>query len=325
MHSESDPPRPLHQLLGERARCCVRGWAGARVGAMTQVSHSPRRSLHSRRAERVTAGAVVLITGAARGMGELYARRAAKEGAAAIALWDVDEPRAAALAADIERLYPRTRVRAYAVDIADREAVAREAERTRNELDDVDVLVNNAGIVRGALFWEHDPERDIELTMRVNALAPMWLTRELLPAMIADGSRPKRILNIASAAGTLANPRMSVYASSKWAMIGWSESLRLELARSGASHVAVTTFCPSYISTGMFEGARGPLLTPIMTPVRAARAAWEGMLAGKPLVLRPWTVKLSMAFRGVLPTRAWDAAADRVFHVYSSMDRFTGR
>ena len=268
-------------------------------------------------------GATVLITGAARGMGELYARRAVKEGAAAVALWDVDRDRAEALAAELDG--PRSRVRAYAVDVSDREAIREAAKRTVDELGAADVLVNNAGIVRGALFWEHDPERDIELTMRVNSLAPMWLTRELLPAMLADRSRPKRILNIASAAGTLANPRMSVYAASKWAMIGWSESLRLELARDGHAHIAVTTFCPSYISTGMFEGARGPLLTPIMTPARAARAAWEGMLAGRPLVSKPWKVKLAMALRGALPTRVWDLIADRVFHVYSSMDRFTGR
>lgn len=271
----------------------------------------------------LVAGATVLITGAARGMGELYARRAVKEGAAAVALWDLDRDRAEALAAELDG--PRSRVRAYAVDVSDREAIREAAKRTVDELGAADVLVNNAGIVRGALFWEHDPERDIELTMRVNSLAPMWLTRELLPAMLADRSRPKRILNIASAAGTLANPRMSVYAASKWAMIGWSESLRLELARDGHAHIAVTTFCPSYISTGMFEGARGPLLTPIMTPARAARAAWEGMLAGRPLVSKPWTVKLAMALRGVLPTRVWDLIADRVFHVYSSMDRFTGR
>ena len=265
----------------------------------------------------------MLVTGAARGMGELYARRAAGEGAAAIALWDVDEGRATALAAELERA--GTRARAYNVDISDREAVREAAQRTRDELGAPDILINNAGIVRGALFWEHDPERDIEATMRVNALAPMWLTRELLPAMMADDSRPKRILNIASAAGTLANPRMSVYAASKWAMIGWSDSLRLELAREGYRHIAVTTFCPSYISTGMFAGARGPLLTPIMRPTQAVRAAWRGMVAGKPMVLRPWTVKLAMALRGLLPTRAWDAIADRVFHVYSSMDRFTGR
>ena len=276
-------------------------------------------------------GATVLITGAARGMGELYARRAAREGAAAIALWDVDTARADALAAELART-PATvrggsapRVQVFTVDVSDREAIRRGVADTRAELGDPDVLINNAGIVRGALFWEHDPEQDIERTMRINTLGPMWLTREVLPAMIADTSRPKRILNIASAAGTLANPRMSVYASSKWAMIGWAESVRLELAGEGHRHVAVTTFCPSFISTGMFAGARGPLLTPIMTPQRAVRDAWNGMLAGTPMVLRPWTVKLAMAFRGVLPTRAWDVVAGRVFRVYSSMDRFTGR
>lgn len=284
----------------------------------TEITHS------------VVAGSTVLITGAARGMGELYARRATQEGARALALWDVDEERLEALATELRASARRgaTRaleVRTYIVDIADREAIARAAARMREEIGDPDILVNNAGIVRGALFWEHDPDTDIELTMRVNTLAPMWLAREVVPAMIADRTRPKRILNIASAAGTLANPRMSVYAASKWAMIGWSESLRLELTQTGHPHVAVTTFCPSYISTGMFAGARGPLFTPIMTPKQAVSAAWNGMIQGKPMVMKPWTVKLAMALRGILPTRAWDAIAGRVFHVYSSMDQFTGR
>lgn len=279
---------------------------------------------------RVIPGSTVLITGAARGMGELYARRAAREGAARIALWDLDTERAEALAAELGSKAVRGRkappeVRAYTVDVSDREAVATAAARVRTDLGTPDVVINNAGIVRGALFWEHDAEHDIELTMRVNALAPMWIAREFLPEMIADRVRPKRILNIASAAGTLPNPRMSVYASSKWAMIGWSDSLRLELTRTDNAHVAVTTFCPSYISTGMFAGARGPLLTPIMRPEQAVSAAWSGMLKGTPMVLRPWTVKLAMAVRGVLPTRVWDVAADRIFKVYSSMDRFTGR
>ncbi len=278
----------------------------------------------------VMSGATVLITGAARGMGELYARRAAREGAAAIALWDIDTLRAEALAAELGAGPAAVRgaqltVVAITVDISDRDAVRGAMQRTRDAVGDPDVIINNAGIVRGALFWEHDPEDDIELTMRINALAPMWLTREVLPSMIADTSRPKRILNIASAAGTIANPRMSMYASSKWALIGWSESLRLELEGEGHHHIAVTTFCPSFISTGMFEGARGPLLTPIMTPQRAVKAAWKGMLAGTPMVLRPWTVKLAMAARGVLPTRAWDVVAGKVFRVYSSMDRFVGR
>lgn len=279
----------------------------------------------ARRAQRSrsAAGAVVAITGAARGMGELYARRAAGEGAAAIALWDMDAELTAKLASELEAT--GVTVRSYLVDVSDQTQVAEGAARMLAELGVPDILVNNAGIVRGVPFWEHDPTRDIEATMRVNTLAPMWLTRELLPAMMADRQRPKRILNIASAAGTLANPNMSVYAASKWAMIGWSDSLRLELARSAPGTVAVTTFCPSYVSTGMFSGARGPLLTPIMTPEQAVDAAWTGMLAGTPFVLKPWTVKLAMALRGALPTAVWDLVADRVFKVYSSMDHFVGR
>ena len=268
------------------------------------------------------AGSVVVVTGAGMGMGELYAHRAVASGAAGVALWDIDREQVNRVAADLARL--GVTARAYVVNVADRKAVAKAAAQTLADFGRVDVLINNAGIVRGKRFWEHDAESDIELTMQVNTLAPMWITRELLPAMMKSGRRA-RILNVASAAGTLANPGMSVYAASKWAMIGWSESLRLELEANKHPQITVTTFCPSYISTGMFAGARGPLLTPIMTPKKAVDAAWNGLLAGRALVMKPWTVKLAMALRGVLPTRAWDVIAGRVFHVYSSMDAFTGR
>lgn len=268
-------------------------------------------------------GARVVITGAARGMGALYVRKAADQGASHIVLWDVDGAEAQVVAQSVARAGLATLV--VSENLAQLDSIRAGADQVRKFLGTPDILVNNAGIVRGAPFWEHDQERDIELTMRINTLAPMWLTRELLPAMIEDAPRPKRILNVASAAGTLANPNMSVYASSKWALLGWSDSVRLELQKHKHRHVTMTTFCPSYVSTGMFEGARGPLLTPIMTPDDAATAAWDGMLAGSPFVSKPWTVKLAMALRGVLPVRVWDVVADKVFKVYSSMDEFTGR
>lgn len=264
----------------------------------------------------------MIVTGGASGMGALYVRRAAAEGARAIAIWDLDLDAATAVAASLEAT--GCRIVPIAVDLSDADSITRAIAASHAAIGDPDIVVNNAGIVRGAPFTEHS-EADVERTMRINAIAPMHVVRGLLPAMLADTTRPKRILNVASAAGTLANPGMSVYAASKWALIGWSESVRLELAKADHRHIAVTTFCPSYVSTGMFEGARGPLLTPVMTPERAVDAAWRGMLAGTPLVLRPWTVKLAMALRGVLPTAGWDAIADRGFGVYSSMDQFTGR
>lgn len=267
------------------------------------------------------AGGVVLVTGAARGMGRLYALRAAREGAAAVLLWDVDPEGLAATAAEVTGLGARAVARV--VDLADRAAIADAAEEAAAE-GPLTLLVNNAGIVRGALFWEHSPERDIALTMDINALAPMYVTHAFLPEMMADGGRQRRILNVASAAGTVANPRMSVYAASKWAVIGWSDSLRLELEQQGHRHLKVTTFCPSYISTGMFEGARGPLLTPLMTPEDAADRAWRAVSAGQPQLIAPGMAKLGKVLRGILPVRAWDFVGGKVFGIYSTMDKFTG-
>ena len=267
-------------------------------------------------------GGVVLVTGAAMGMGRLYALRAAREGAGVVILWDVDADGLAKTAAEVTALGARAVVRQ--VDLADRTAIAEAAAECEAE-GPLTLLVNNAGIVRGALFWDHSPERDIALTMDINALAPMYVTHAFLPDMMADAGRPRRILNIASAAGTVSNPRMSVYAASKWAVIGWSDSLRLELEQQGFGHLKVTTFCPSYISTGMFDGARGPLLTPLMTPEDAVDRAWRATIAGQPQLIAPATAQLGKVLRGLLPVRAWDFVGGKVFGIYSTMDKFTGR
>jgi short-subunit dehydrogenase len=275
---------------------------------------------------RTVAGARVLITGAAMGMGRLYAERAVAEGATAVILWDRDAAALAGTAAELtERAGPRTRVASYVVDIADLGAIAQTAQRVRVEVGDPDVVINNAGIVRGKYFWEHDNGDDTRPTMQINALAPMYITREFLPAMIANAYREARIVNIASAAGTLSNPRMSVYAGSKAALIGWSDSLRLELVQQDHGNVKVTTVCPSYISTGMFAGARGPLLTPVMTPEYVVNRVWKAMLSGSPMLMLPWSVGLSKALRGILPLPVWDTVAGSVFGVYRSMEKFTGR
>ncbi|MFJ3490790.1 SDR family NAD(P)-dependent oxidoreductase [Leifsonia aquatica] len=294
---------------------------------------------------RTVRGARVLITGAASGMGRLYAERAVREGARAVVLWDRD---AAALTALTDALRaeilagrtaaawgapprspssaagtPVTSVHPYFLDLGELGAIAQSAQAVRRELGGIDVLVNNAGIVRGKYFWEHDNGDDTRPTMQVNALAPMYVTREFLPGMI-ESDREARIVNIASAAGTLSNPRMSVYAASKWAVIGWSDSVRLELEQQGFGHVKVTTVAPSYIDTGMFEGARGPLLTPVLTPEYVVDKVWKAMLAGRPMLMLPWSVGFARLLKGILPTRAWDAVADRL-GVYHSMDLFTGR
>src|SRR4051812_45282794 len=206
-------------------------------------------------------GKKILITGAAMGMGRIYAQLAVAESAAAVVLWDINE---SALNETVAELKAKGgKVHPYLVDVSKLESITAAAAGVKAEVGDIDILFNNAGIVRGKYFWEHDHQRDIWLTMSINALAPMYIAREFLPAMIAS-KRECRVVNIASAAGLVSNPKMSVYCASKWSAIGWSDSVRLELVQAGHGHVKVTTVCPSYISTGMFEGAKGPLLTPLM-------------------------------------------------------------
>lgn len=268
------------------------------------------------------AGKKILITGAAMGMGKIYAQLAVKENAGAVVLWDINQVELDKTVAELKA--QGGAVFAYLVDVSKLEAITAAAEKVRKEVGDIEILFNNAGVVRGKYFWEHDPLRDILFTMSINSLAPMYIAREFLPGMIAAKAEC-RVVNIASAAGTVSNPRMSVYCASKWAAIGWSDSVRLELEQVGHRHVAVTTVCPSYISTGMFEGARGPLLTPLMTPEYVVEKVWMAMKIGRPMLYMPWTVVLGKMARGLLPTRIWDWIAEHVFGVYKSMEEFKGR
>lgn len=266
------------------------------------------------------AGKNVLVTGAAQGLGKLFATRAVHENAANVVLWDVNDAKLKDTAAELEAVGGT--VHTYVVDVSSPKLVQDAAKAVRTEVGDVHVLINNAGIVRGnGYFWENEVN-DIEATMAINSLAPMFTTREFLPAMISSGE-DCRVVNIASSAGLTAVPRLAVYCGSKWAAIGWSDSVRLELEKAGHGHVRVTTVCPTYINTGMFDGAKGILFTPMLEQDDVVDDTWKQMLKGGPKLILPWTSKLSKAVTGVLPTRAADMWLQRT-GVYDSMSKFTG-
>jgi len=268
----------------------------------------------------------VLVTGAAMGMGRLFAERAIAERAAAVVLLDVDEAKLNDTLEALEALAGETtHITGYVVDVSDADEVADTAAAVLDEVGRIDVLVNNAGVVRGNhYFWETDLERDAKFTIDVNTLAPMYVAHAFLPQMIAARGEC-RMLNLASAAGFTPNPRMAVYAASKWAVIGWSDSVRLELKQAGHDHVKVTTVCPYYTNTGMFDGATSAPLLPILEPGEVVDEAWKAMLAGRSFVVLPKTVMLSEMLKGVVPIDVRDFIADRIIGVYHTMDDFTGR
>lgn len=264
----------------------------------------------------------VLVTGAAQGLGKLFAERAVREGAAAVVLWDINE---SALKETAVELSGRgSAVHHHVVDVASRDSISEAAAAVRAEVGDIDILVNNAGIVRGnSYFWETTDRADIDKTMAINSLAPMYITLEFLPAMV-NGTGQARVMTIASSAGLVSNPRMSVYAASKWAALGWSDSVRIELEQAGHEHVKITTVCPTYINTGMFDGAKGFLFTPILEQDAVVDTSWREMKSGNPLVILPWTSRLNKAISGLLPIKLRDLFLNSV-GVYHSMDEFTGR
>ncbi|MEC3918462.1 SDR family oxidoreductase [Nocardia sp. CDC160] len=273
---------------------------------------------------KTVAGKKVLVTGAAMGLGKSFAQRAVAESASDVVLWDINETALKETAAELAA-QGTSKIHHYVVDVSDRDAIAETGATVRAEVGDIDILVNNAGIVRGnGYFWETQNKADIDKTMAINSLAPMYITLEFLPAMVANKGNEARVLNIASSAGLVANPRMSVYAASKWAALGWSDSVRLELEQSGNTHVTFTTVCPTYINTGMFDGAKGFWFTPILEQEEVVDTSWNEMKKGSALVVLPWTSRLNRAISGLLPLKVRDFYLNTV-GVYHSMDEFTGR
>jgi short-subunit dehydrogenase len=251
-------------------------------------------------------------------MGKLFCGLGVAEGAKII-IWDINEQAMEETARELTR---GGEVYTYKVDVSDRGAIEKAAQLVLEKHGTVDILINNAGIVVASYFWEHTNDQ-IEKTMRVNSEGPMYICRAFLPAMIKK--REGRIVNMASAAGLISNPKMSVYCASKWAVTGWSDSLRLELEQQGYRNICVTTVTPSYVDTGMFKGAKAPLLTPILKPEPLVRKVWRSMKKGRVVVRAPWTVPLVAMMKGLLPIRLFDLIVGKGFGVYKSMDEFKGR
>jgi len=109
------------------------------------------------------------------GLGKLFATRAVEEGAAAVVLWDINEQ---ALNETLEELAAAGgTVSGYVVDVSSAESIAEASAQVLDEVGAIEVLVNNAGIVRGkSYFWEIEDASAIQMTMAVNSVAPMLIT-----------------------------------------------------------------------------------------------------------------------------------------------------
>ncbi|MBI2363290.1 MAG: SDR family NAD(P)-dependent oxidoreductase [Elusimicrobia bacterium] len=205
------------------------------------------------------------------------------------------------------------------MDACDAAAGGKAAAETEKALGPVWLLDNNAGVVAKGDFLGQD-ESVWERTLSVNLRSHLVCTKALLPGMVER--RSGWLVFIASAAGLLGVPGMALYSASKHAVIGFADSLRLELARSG-SGVGVTVVCPSFISTGMFDGASPPRLAAWLTPEAVAQKTVAAVRARRVWVVEPWIVKTTPLVK-TLPQPVMDALASWL-GIHDAMSAFKGR
>jgi short-subunit dehydrogenase len=260
----------------------------------------------------------VLITGGASGIGKIMGRMALERGASTLIIWDINSQN---ISLTINELSQYGKVRGYIVDVSRNDAIIETYNKVKAECGNVDILINCAGIVTSNKTFDQQTTDEILRTMNINTIAPMLVTRAILPDMLKR--RTGHVCTIASAGGMLGNPRMSVYGASKWGAIGWSDSMRIEL-QANKSEVHVTTVAPYYINTGMFDGVKSRII-PILKPEYVSKKVIRAIEKNRTFCGIPFGFHFIRFWQAILPTKAFDWLFGEVFGIYHTMDNFTGR
>ena len=260
----------------------------------------------------------VLITGGASGIGKIMGRMALERGARRFIIWDIN---LAGIEQTRKELSSYGKVKGYVVNVADNDVVTAAYRKTVEDCGPIDILINCAGIVTSNKTFDQQTTEEIVRTMNINAIAPMFVARAMLPDMLKRNSG--HICNITSAGGMLSNPKMSVYAASKWAATGWSDSVRIELEEM-KSNVHVTTVAPYYINTGMFDGVRSRII-PILKPEYVCKRVIRAIERNTRFRGIPFGFHFIRFCQAILPTTIFDFIFGKVVGIYHAMDEFTGR
>ena len=263
-------------------------------------------------------GSNVLITGGASGIGKIMGRMALEKGARNLIIWDIN---IAAIEAVKQEFKELGNVYGYRVDVSSNDTVVNTYKRVLEDCGEVDILINCAGIVTSNKTFDKMSADEITRTININTIAPMFVAHAMLPGMLRRNRG--HICTITSAGGMLSNPKMSVYAASKWGATGWSDSVRIELQEM-KSKVRITTVAPYYINTGMFDGVKSPII-PILKPEYVSRKVLRAIEKNKNFAGIPFGFHFIRFWQAFLPTRVFDFFFGKVFGIYHAMDQFTGR
>ncbi|OCT76834.1 short chain dehydrogenase/reductase family 16C member 5 L homeolog isoform X1 [Xenopus laevis] len=275
--------------------------------------------LPSRRKD--VAGEIVLITGAGSGIGRLMALEFARLGATLV-LWDINEE-GNKETCRLAKKNGTVRVHAYLCDCSKRQEVYKVADQVKKEVGDVSILINNAGIVTGKKFID-SPDALVEKTMQVNSMAHFWTYKAFLPAMMA--SNHGHLVSIASSAGLIGVNGLADYCASKFAAVGFAESVGLEMLALGKTGVKTTIVCPYFINTGMFDGCstKWPRLLPILEAEYASKKIVDAILKEQVYLVMPRSLYIMFGLKNIMSTKLGVVLGD-YFGAFNFMDHFKGR
>jgi len=265
----------------------------------------------------VFAGGTAVVTGAASGIGAALATALADRGSNLVLL-DRDADRLAGVADGVRAAHPALAVATYVADLSDDDATATVAAELAADHPETTLLVNNAGVALGGRFDQVTLE-EFDWVMSVNFRSVVRLTHALLPALKAHPGA--HLVNVSSVFGIMAPAGQAAYSASKFAVRGFSESVRHELAE---NEVGVTVVHPGGIKTRIAETARtgsgvsraeweqgqkqfAKLLT--IEPATAAAQIVEAIEKRRPRLLIGWSAKVPDVLVRMMPGSYWRLVA----------------
>ncbi len=233
----------------------------------------------------------ILVTGAGMGIGALICEELAKSGADTIIGVDILKESLAETQSKVESL--GCKFIGLSCDLAREDHIDLMLKHIQLHNIKFQILVNNAGIAPSGAFAEAD-FKVWKKAIQINVIGLTKLTHACLPILT---SFPKsHIVNLASIAGKFGSEGTVIYSATKHAVVGFSQALRMEYYE---KNLGVSWVCPSMAKTRMIEGVKPSIFTPIIEPIRVAKAVKHAILKNKAEVMVPGYLRISVV---ILPT-----------------------
>ena len=266
---------------------------------------------------------LVLITGGAKGIGLATAQRILNEGGKVI-LWDFNED-------DLNKTVNNFKEQGFDVfsqicNVTNKEQVYSNANIIKEKFGSLDILINNAGTVYTGYMLDRSDE-ELENLINVNFTSMIYTIRAFMPGMLDKNSG--HIINISSASSMTGAPKLAVYAATKWAVAGLTESLRLEVQKMGKSGVRFSSIHPNFLKKGLFEGTKLNFLGQLLAPGVKSHDAVAKVIVNRAIKLGfhspkvPWIMNQVVLLRALLPSSLLIKVSS-LYGLYDMMDDYKG-